>query len=372
MKEGIDKIDEIFKQAFDGFEAHVDPAVWNNVQHSINNTASPSNTLPKSNPSLSTTFTKALILKIAGGVIAVSAVMTSAYFVVTNNEGKLEVKEQLTTQSDVGLEQNSPEIKKQELDVEVEEDFSIHQKNQISSEPVQEDIGNKEDVIVSNEEVKADRVNDKPLNETANPEKEQPKQSVKKPSKSQKESSPKETQDEVNATIIASVFSGKAPLDVQFEAEGNGVQYFWDFADGSDLSNEKSPYHTFAAPGLYKVSLTVIDKNANSKTVVNFIEVEKNVTSVLNKNEIPNVITPNNDGSNDELKITGENIKVFNARVMNSGGKVVYEWNSIEGKWDGTDMSGNKLIPGTYYLTIIAIGDDGERHTVNKAVQLFK
>jgi len=370
MKEGLDKIDEIFKQAFDGFEAHVDPNVWTSVQQSIGNTI-----LPKTNPSLSTTLTKSLLLKVAAGVVAVATVAVSVYVAVEHQEKK-EITAQSNIKKEIKVEKKVLEIEaidKGETNPEVKETPIEHQEGE---NPIVNFKGKKEEEALLSEKAKliesvniSKTVKEDEVEGEVTPSKAEEKKSVKNSQKNQP--LPVAAKAEISASIIASSFSGKAPLEIQFEAEGNGIQYFWDFGDGSELSNEKSLNHTFVTSGVYKVSLTVIDKSGNSKTVVNFIEVEKNVTSTL-MNEIPNVITPNGDGSNDELKITGENIKVFNARIMKANSEVVYEWNNIDGAWNGRDMNGNILMPGTYYLTVIAVGYDGERHTKKRLVYLYK
>ena len=39
MKKELKNIDEIFKQAFDEFEADVDPSIWNNIQNALDSSA---------------------------------------------------------------------------------------------------------------------------------------------------------------------------------------------------------------------------------------------------------------------------------------------------------------------------------------------
>lgn len=65
------------------------------------------------------------------------------------------------------------------------------------------------------------------------------------------------------AVAKASVLSGNAPLDVQFNSndssDDNGiVSYYWDFST-DDPSSAKNPFRTFTEPGTYEVSLTVKD-----------------------------------------------------------------------------------------------------------------
>jgi hypothetical protein len=58
--------------------------------------------------------------------------------------------------------------------------------------------------------------------------------------------------------------SGPPPLKVKFtggiyDEDVVEPKFTWDFADGSALSHERNPTHTFKTPGTYKVQCTVID-----------------------------------------------------------------------------------------------------------------
>jgi len=57
---------------------------------------------------------------------------------------------------------------------------------------------------------------------------------------------------------------GKAPLQVTFAVEGDW-KCQWDFGDGAS-STEKSPTHTYAAPGTYTVKLLATDRAGNRAT----------------------------------------------------------------------------------------------------------
>ena len=69
--------------------------------------------------------------------------------------------------------------------------------------------------------------------------------------------------------------------------------------------------------------------------------------------EIPNVITPNNDGYNDCFKIYGlpGNSKLY---IYTKNGELLYQDKSysIENCWEGIDMHGKKLETGTYWYII--------------------
>ena len=61
--------------------------------------------------------------------------------------------------------------------------------------------------------------------------------------------------------------SGPAPLTVQFEVESlvvdeiAGGKYEWNFGDGSPVSNEANPSHTYEKPGDYTATVSIVDAN---------------------------------------------------------------------------------------------------------------
>ncbi len=68
---------------------------------------------------------------------------------------------------------------------------------------------------------------------------------------------------------------GCAPLNVTFSNTSGGNKYFWDFADGSPMTNTKSPNHTFTTPGIYNVRLIAIDSTSSCiKPDTLFIKIE--------------------------------------------------------------------------------------------------
>lgn len=65
----------------------------------------------------------------------------------------------------------------------------------------------------------------------------------------------------VNASLTASAeaLNGCAPHTVDFNNYSVGNIYEWDFGDGSPVSNEFEPSHTYVEPGLYTVQLISMD-----------------------------------------------------------------------------------------------------------------
>jgi gliding motility-associated-like protein len=58
---------------------------------------------------------------------------------------------------------------------------------------------------------------------------------------------------------LSSLTQGCAPHDVSFlQTTANGVAYTWNFGDGTPVSNEQEPVHTYSTPGSYNVTLTAV------------------------------------------------------------------------------------------------------------------
>lgn len=75
----------------------------------------------------------------------------------------------------------------------------------------------------------------------------------------------------LHASFIASVYSGDAPLTVQFTdtSTGNATSWLWDFGD-SNTSTVQNPVHEYSVPGSYSVTLNV--SNAYGYSTVTWAE----------------------------------------------------------------------------------------------------
>jgi PKD repeat protein len=75
------------------------------------------------------------------------------------------------------------------------------------------------------------------------------------------------------AAFFQDVMSGVVPLAVRFDASwsrGAGLTYSWDFGDGSPPESAAvgaNPDHTYAVPGNFTLTLTVIDEHGASDTI---------------------------------------------------------------------------------------------------------
>ncbi len=116
--------------------------------------------------------------------------------------------------------------------------------------------------------------------------------------------------------------------------------------------------------GYYTV--TVVDQNGCFKSDSVLVKIETDC-------EVPNVITPNHDGFNDNWYIpqaaVSSRVDVF---IFNRWGQEVYSklgYDNADG-WRGTNKNGDKLPHGTYYY-VINITDNG-KHSINGTITIIQ
>jgi len=87
---------------------------------------------------------------------------------------------------------------------------------------------------------------------------------------------------------------------------------------------------------------------------------------------IPNVFTPNGDGSNDYFTVEGTNLKSVEGTIFNRWGQVMYSWDNVRGSWDGRTTSGSEAPDGTYFYIIKALGEDGTEYVEKGGFSLIR
>ena len=154
--------------------------------------------------------------------------------------------------------------------------------------------------------------------------------------------------------------TGEMPLDVEFYnySIGDVNSYEWDFNnDGTIDSYEENPVYTYSDTGWYSVNLTVYDDyDTNSFVKENYIYVYKLTDVEENIDPANDQICCNPNPFSKQITITlpRSNISKTNELIIFSNtGKIIkcIKSNNKEIIWDGTNHSGNKCLPGIYYIT---------------------
>ncbi len=87
---------------------------------------------------------------------------------------------------------------------------------------------------------------------------------------------------------------------------------------------------------------------------------------------IPNVFTPNGDGSNDAFTVDGVNLASVEGEIFNRWGQKMFSWDNVNGHWDGRTNAGSEVPDGTYFYIIRAIGADGTEYFQKGTVSLIR
>lgn len=173
-------------------------------------------------------------------------------------------------------------------------------------------------------------------------------------------------QGNVVAAFTANPVSGIAPLDVTFTDGSTGANSFsWTFGDGNS-SSLQNPVNTFSLNGTYTVTL-IASSGMCSDTAYAIITVEDGLTLY-----IPNVFTPNNDGTNDVFTIKSTGVKEISLQIFNRWGEKLYEFAGDRAAWDGKVESGASVPEGTYFYFVKAVGFDGKEIEQNGTLTLFR
>ena len=135
---------------------------------------------------------------------------------------------------------------------------------------------------------------------------------------------------------------------------------------GLDVNN---PFWiTFTNPGANMVTFLVEDQVNAGVGCYDTITMTIHVQGV----DVPNVFTPNGDGTNDYFVVDNHGIETLNMLIFNRWGAKVYEWNTTQTAWDGTGLDGEDVADGVYYYILTAVGEDGYPYEERGAVTLIR
>ena len=164
--------------------------------------------------------------------------------------------------------------------------------------------------------------------------------------------------DSLVVSFSATPNNGTSPLLVDFTNTSVGVDtlfdYFdWSFGDG-DNSNEFETENTYNSVGEFTAQLIVTDYYNGCSDSSEVTIITDGTTSLV----IPVVFSPDGDGINDRFYVMQNNLLTLDVEVYNRWGENLYQWEGINGDWDGRTFAGEQAPPGTYFIIITATGID--------------
>lgn len=152
---------------------------------------------------------------------------------------------------------------------------------------------------------------------------------------------------------------GVFPLNVLFNntSGGNVVNFDWQFGDpNGSTSTAYDPSFLYDTPGWYYITLTGTDVNGCVSSYLDSVEVLS--TPVV---DIPNVFSPNGDGSNDSFDFI--DFKGFNSwtmKIYNRWGNVVHETSKTNSQLQIWKPGLSEPAEGTYFYIFTGEGSNGD------------
>lgn len=104
----------------------------------------------------------------------------------------------------------------------------------------------------------------------------------------------------------------------------------WDLGDGS-FSTQSNPVHIYQDSGFYYVILYIENSYGCKDTTSKAVRIKPDYAVW-----IPNVFTPNGDGSNDYFFTQGYGLKEIQTFIFDRWGMLLFDGYFLDSKWDGT------------------------------------
>ncbi len=139
-----------------------------------------------------------------------------------------------------------------------------------------------------------------------------------------------------NFTPNPGVISVIAPEANLVNTSSGAVQYIWNFGDGTEISNDFSPTHTFVVEPEqnFQVTLVAISEHGCVDSITKTILMEKGVILY-----VPNAFTPDGNQFNPvflPVVTSGVDKNAYKLEIYNRWGELIFSTtNTLEG-WDGT------------------------------------
>lgn len=121
----------------------------------------------------------------------------------------------------------------------------------------------------------------------------------------------------------------------------------WSIEPEGYFSTSVNPQYTFTEPGLFPVTLEVVNDFGCRDTVTLNIPVKEDVSIY-----IPSSFTPDNNGNNEEFKVYGKNIDSMEMRIFDRWGEQLFVSKDINIGWSGRDSKGQALKSDSYVYKI--------------------
>lgn len=130
------------------------------------------------------------------------------------------------------------------------------------------------------------------------------------------------------------------------------VTYTWSDVNGTQLGTGQ--YLNVTDEGDYIVTISNVCGNTHSDT--------STIDYKLCEIKVPNIISLSSTDGNNLWYVTAEGIAEFNCVIVNRWGNTIYEFDDVNGAWDGKTQGGSLVSEGVYFYRITATDEGGEEY----------
>jgi gliding motility-associated-like protein len=174
----------------------------------------------------------------------------------------------------------------------------------------------------------------------------------------------------------SSTLGGSAPCEITFTAipTDAAIYHEWEFSSTSDFEDILDRYsdnvftYTFNNQGTTYVRYIAGDNAGACFYEGDVYSISIGVSSL----ECPNAFSPyNQDGVNDEWKVSYQSLISFECHIFNRWGTEICSFTDPSQGWDGRYKG--KFVPsGTYFYVIKAEGSDGVKYKKSGDINILK
>ncbi len=146
------------------------------------------------------------------------------------------------------------------------------------------------------------------------------------------------------------------------------VQWQW-LIDSIPADTNSQFCYTLPDTGTYCFTLLVENAAGCADTTIQCVTTFEPVTTSIS---VPNVFTPNGDGSNDAFVVTWTGLTDLRCEIYDRWGVLIYSWDGVTGSWNGNTGNGKKAVDGVYYYVVHATFITTEQTTLSGFVHLIR
>lgn len=184
----------------------------------------------------------------------------------------------------------------------------------------------------------------------------------------------RDADNEQKTTADTGTLGGSAPVTIEFAAATSDAVIYreWQFARDAEFDlidlrvNEDEVTQTFNEYGTTYVRFVA----GNSAGTCDVSSETYTVNVGESRLECPNAFSPNDDGVNDEWKVSYKSIIDFDCHIFNRWGQELAHLTDPSQGWNGK-YNGKTVPSGAYYYVITAKGADGRKYKLSGDINII-